>query len=60
MLLLYILASYFYSFYRIRKLRISTAPTKAKLWEPAYSHSLNQNKMFIHVSRFKFQHTNAF
>ena len=30
---------------RNRKLEISTAPTKAKSWEPAYSQALNQNKI---------------
>src|SRR6218665_2424239 len=29
---------------RNRKLQISRAPTKAKSQEPAYSHTLNQNK----------------
>jgi len=28
-----------------RKLKISTAPTKAKSWEPAYSQALIQNKI---------------
>jgi len=28
-----------------RKLEISTVPTKVKLWEPAYSHMLIQNKI---------------
>ena len=27
------------------KLKISTAPTKAKSWEPAHSHALTQNKI---------------
>ena len=30
---------------RIRNLEISTAPTKAKLWESAYSQALDQNKI---------------
>src|SRR6218665_3904437 len=30
---------------RNRKLEISTAPTKSKLWEPACSHVLIQNKI---------------
>jgi len=35
------------SSYRNRKLEISTAPTKAKSREPAYSQALIQNKIKI-------------
>jgi len=32
-------------FNRNRKLKISTAPTNSKSWEPAYSQALIQNKI---------------
>ena len=43
-----------YPFNRNCKLNISTAPTKVKLWEPAYSQALNQNKS-IDMQRVKIQ-----
>ena len=43
----------FISFYRNRKLDISTAPTKAKSGEPAYSQALVQNKIDRQRVRFR-------
>ena len=38
-----------------RKLEISTAPTKAKSWEPAYSQALNQTKIDRHGVKIQSQ-----
>jgi len=41
----------FWSWNRNSKLKISTAPTKAKSQEPVYSHALNQNTIDRHGLR---------